>query len=610
MKDKHDKLLYIGKSKNINSRVRSYFRNNKELTPRISLMVRQVYDIEFIVTDSETEALTLESNLIKTHQPYFNVLLKDDKKYPYLCITWSEDYPRVFITRKRRQRHPKDRYYGPYVDVTFLRQTLFTIKKVFLVRQRPRPLYKDRPCLNYSIKRCPGVCQQLITSSEYQATIQKVAMIFQGRTEELKNILIDQMEKYSNSLEFELAASTRDQINGLTKLTQSQKMIVPDSSVSRDVIGISSDKNISCIQIFQMRGGKLVGRIGYVYDSVNLTNDIIIQKVIEEHFSQLDSVEIPSEILLQQPIPQNYYIQQWLSDLKGTQVKLSTPKRQQKANFVELVKRNAELEHKRIKLGKEKNSLELEDLAQVLDLGFAPRRIEGYDISHISGTDTVGSQVVFIEGIPAKQHYRKYSIKSSSITSGHSDDYMALAELMRRRFRRWSIYKSEGMDFSTLRNKKSSTLDPLLVSDWPDLIMIDGGKGQLRAALEALRELGLDSEVNICSLAKKKEEVFVPELITPLETDKDQKALHLLRRLRDEAHRYALNFHRQKRSKNMRRSRLSDIPGVGPKRITLLLDHFKSVHAIELASLQEISSIHGLGHDIAKTVWNHFHSEE
>ncbi len=608
MKDKLDNMLYIGKSKKLKSRVRSYFTNKNDLTPRISLMLRQVYDIEFIVTDSDAEALTLESNLIKSHQPYFNILLKDDKKYPYLCITWSEDYPRLFITRRRRRRNPKDRYYGPFVDVNLLRQTLFTIKKLFPLRQRPIPLYKNRTCLNYSINRCPGVCQSLISSQDYHKTIKKVSMIFQGRTDDLRELLTDQMNKYSETLDFELAASIRDQIKGLGGLDQSQKMIIPDSSVNRDVIGISSDENISCIQIFQMRGGKLVGRLGFVYDSINLTEDLIVQKVIEEHFSQLEPVEIPSQILLQLSIPQHNHFQEWLSELKGHQVKLITPKRLQKASLVDLVKKNAEIERKRIKLGKEKNLLELEDLTQVLELPFAPRRIEGYDISHIQGTDVVGSQVVFIEGIPAKQHYRKYSIKSSSISSGHSDDYMALAELMRRRFRRWSLYKSEGLNLSSLRNKKSSTLDPLLISDWPDLIMIDGGKGQLHAAREALRELGIDSEVNICSLAKKNEEIFVPGLSSPLETDKDQMALHLLRRLRDEAHRFALSFHRQKRSKKMTRSRLSEIPGVGPKRITLLLDHFNSVQAIELASLKEISSIHGLGKDTAETIWNYFHS--
>ncbi len=608
MRDKDYNLLYIGKSKSLRSRVRSYFNLTSDLSPRILLMVRQVYDIECIITDSDSEALNLESNLIKEHQPYFNILLKDDKKYPYLCITWSEKYPRIYITRKRRTRNKKDRYYGPYVDVTSLRTTLSIIKKYFPLRQRAIPLYKDRTCLNYSINRCPGVCQQLIAPEDYHNTISKVAMIFQGRPEELLDILRSQMEDYSNRLEYEKAALIRDQLKGIEQISQSQKVTIPDSSVSRDVIGFSSENNIYCIQLFQMRAGKLVGRLGFVYDISSLSDQLVIQKVIEEYYSNLDSLEIPPEILLPLDISNIALIQEWLSEIRGSLVKIITPKRNQKADLVGMVTKNARIELERIKEGQARNIQELEDLAEVLDLPTRPKRIEGYDISHIQGTNVVGSQVVFINGIPAKQHYRRYSIKSSSIFSGHSDDFMSITEVIRRRFRRWSRYKKEGLDLTRLKTTNLSSLDPILISDWPDLVMIDGGKGQLKAAIEALRELDLDTDINICSLAKRNEEIYIPGNHESLSTDKDQIGLLLLRRLRDEAHRFALSFHRQKRTLSMKRSQLIDIPGVGPKRIKLLLSHFKSVQAIQLATVDNIASIPGLGIDTANTIWNYFHS--
>ena len=608
-KDKLDNLLYIGKSKNIKSRVRSYFRKNNDLTARISLMIRQIYEIEFIITDSETEALTLESNLIKVHQPYFNILLKDDKKYPYVCITWSDSYPRIFITRKRRQRSDKDRYYGPYVDVTLLRNTLTLIKRLFPLRQRPVPLYKDRTCLNYSIGRCPGVCQSIISEDDYKKTITTVAMIFQGRTDELEKRLESQMIEYSNQQLFEKAGLIRDQIKGLKQLAVRQKMINPDSSINRDVIAMDSNDSICSIQIFQIRAGKIVGRLGYNTDSSNLKEETILQKIIEDHYSNLDSVEIPPQILIELEIPQLKYIEDWLSELRKHTVKLKVPKRSSNSKLINLVKKNASFELNRILKGKERINLEIEDLTNILSLDQCPKRIEGYDISHIQGSDAVGSQVVFIDGIPAKQHYRKYNIKDSSVYTGHSDDYKSLEEVIRRRFRRWAEYKNQGIDLHNIKNSRKSSLNPILISDWPDLIMIDGGKGQLSSVMEVLREINLDSDINVCSLAKKNEDIFLPGLDTPLYTEKDQFGLLLLRRLRDEAHRYALFSHRSKRSSNSKRSQLLAIPGVGSKKIKLLLAHFNSIQAIQLATIEQISEVSGFGKLTANKVWQYFHPD-
>ena len=613
MRDGEDRVLYIGKAKVLRNRVRSYFQSGSGHghSPRIRLMVRQVCEIEFIVTDSEAEALALESNLIKQNQPHFNVLLKDDKKYPYLCITWSEAYPRIFITRRRRFRSPLDRFYGPYVDVGLLRRTLSLVKRVFPLRQRPQPLYKDRTCLNFDIGRCPGVCQQKISSEAYHQTLRQVAMVFQGRNDELLDLLSAQMERYAERLDFESAARVRDQIQGLDTLTADQKMSIGDSSVSRDVIAMASNDRVAAVQLFQMRAGKLVGRLGYMADAAG-TGDLgrILQTVIEEHYSQVEGVEIPPELVLQHPLPKQALIADWLGEQRGRKVRLVVPQRQQKADLIELVVRNASYELERAQRSSEQNLLATEDLAQLLDLPAPPRRIEGYDISHIQGSDAVASQVVFIDGLPAKQHYRKYKIQSSTIRSGHSDDFMAMAEIMRRRFRRWATAKAEGADLAALRQNCESALHTGGMGDWPDVVMIDGGKGQLSAVMEALRELDLHEELVVCSLAKQREEVFLPGAREPLDSEPDQLGVQLLRRLRDEAHRFAVSFHRQQRGERMKRSRLSDIAGLGPRRVRELLAHFRSIDAIQLATVEQIAAAPGMGPALAGAVWDYFHPHD
>ena len=605
-KDIDNNLLYIGKSKKLRSRVSSYFNNYSDLTPRLSLMVRQITEIEIIVTDSEYEALNLESNLIKTNKPYFNILLKDDKKYPYLCITWSEKYPRIFITRRRRNRNNLDRYYGPYVDVGLLRRTLFTIKKIFPLRQRPRPVYKDRTCLNYSIGRCPGVCQEVISSDDYKKIMKQVSMIFQGRNDDLEIFLQKKMLQFSNDLDYENAAKIRDQISGLKLLTESQKISIPDSSINRDIFGIVSEKNVASIQIFQMRSGKLIGRIGYSQKLNNEDENLILQKILEEHYMNVEPVEIPSEILIQYNLPKQATIEDWLTELRKKKVKILIPKRNKKHETVEMVLKNAKLELDRILNGIQDNESSIEDLAQILELSEQPKRIEGYDISHIQGSDPVASQVVFIDGIPSKQHYRKYKIKDPNVVLGHSDDFASIYEVIHRRFKKWSRFKKSGGDFSILNDKTNSKLDNELLSDWPDLIMIDGGKGQLNSAIKALKDLNLEEEVTICSLAKKNEEIFIPGFTKSLDTDENQKGVLLLRRVRDEAHRFALSFHRDKRSKRMNRSQLSQISGLGPSRIRELLEHFKSIDAIRIASKEDLSKVKGLGKNSVNDIYEYF----
>ncbi|TAG98450.1 MAG: excinuclease ABC subunit UvrC [Oscillatoriales cyanobacterium] len=640
MRDESDRILYIGKSKKLRNRVRSYFRESQNLSHRIAMMVQQVREIEFIATDTEAEALALEANLVKQHQPHFNVLLKDDKKYPYLCITWSEEYPRIFITRKRRAGNAKDRYYGPYVDTGALRSTLHLIKRIFPLRQRPQPLFKDRPCLNYDIGRCVGVCQGLISVEDYHKIIQKVAMIFQGRTQELLDILEPQMEEAAENLNFELAARIRDQINGLQSLNSGQKVSLPNDTVSRDAIALAADSQHACIQLFQIRAGQLVGRLGFMAEippqpplakggqelsesflkeeqnlsQPSLTSPpyqggerggveagAILQRVLEEHYQNVESVEIPSEISVQYELPEAEILADWLSNRKGRKVTILTPQRQSKAELIEMVERNAEYELARMQRLSDRNSQAMQDLAEILDLPEVPHRIEGYDISHIQGSDAVASRVVFIDGLPANQHYRHYKIKNPEIKSGHSDDFASLAEVLGRRFRGKKEEGSSATDCVTDLTDRGNIVDK------PDLIMIDGGKGQLSAVVAVLREMNLLEELRVVSLAKQREEIFLPGESLPLPTDAEQPGVQLLRRVRDEAHRFAVSFHRDQRSGRMKRSRLDEISGLGHHRQKQLLAHFRSIDYLRLATPEQLAEVSGIGPRLAQQIYDYFH---
>ncbi|MBW4571758.1 MAG: excinuclease ABC subunit UvrC [Tolypothrix carrinoi HA7290-LM1] len=591
MRDGSDRIIYIGKSRKLRSRVRSYFRDSQKLSERIATMVKQVTEIEFIVTDTEAEALALEANLIKQHQPYFNVLLKDDKKYPYVCITWSEEYPRIFITRKRKSGNEKDKFYGPYTDSHLLREILRISKRIFALKQRPQPLFKDRPCLNYDLGRCPGVCQKLISPEEYRKTVQKVAMVFQGRSQELIDILTQQMQKSAEALNFESAARIRDQIAGLKSLNANQKVALPDDTVSRDAIALAGNDKHACIQLFQIRAGQLVGRLGFVADT-HAEPGAILQRVLEEHYQTADAVEIPAEILVQHELPDAEILADVLTQRKQRKVTILAPQRQTKAELIEMVERNAQFELQRMQKLGDRNHQAMQDLAAILDLPDLPHRIEGYDISHIQGSNAVASQVVFIDGISANQHYRHYKIKNPTVTAGHSDDFASLAEVIQRRFRKYAE------DPELLRQGNP---------DFPDLIMIDGGKGQLSSVVAVLQEMNLLEDLRVVSLAKQREEIFLPGESAPLQTEAEQPGVQLLRRLRDEAHRFAVSFHRQQRSDKLRRSRLDEIPGLGHHRQKQLLGHFRSVDYIRQATPAQLAEVAGIGPRLAQEIYDYFH---
>jgi excinuclease ABC subunit C len=602
MRDATDRILYIGKSKKLRSRVRSYFREGNHHTPRITMMVRQVAEIELIITDTEAEALALEANLIKKHQPHFNVLLKDDKKYPYILITWSEDYPRILLTRNRRIGKGKDKYYGPYTDANLLRNVLYTIKRTFPLRQRPQPLFKDRPCLNYDIGRCPGVCQNMIAPSDYHQTVEKVAMIFQGRTGELIDTLTAQMQQAAENLDFEQAGLIRDRLHNLTALNAEQKVALPNDTISRDAIALAADRQTACVQLFQIRAGKLIGRLGFTAQVQSLTADAadepspadlgaILQSVLEAHYQYADSVEIPSEILVQYPLPDGEILASYLSDRKGRKVTLINPQRQLKAELIEMVEKNAIHELTRLQRQSERNLTSLQDLAEILSLPEIPRRIEGFDISHIQGSNAVASQVVFIDGLPAKQHYRHYKIQNPEITIGHSDDYASHAEIARRRFRKYA----GGLNTDD--------------ADFPSVVLIDGGKGQLSAVMNVLEDLDLADKMAIISLAKQREEIFLPGESLPLPTEAEQPGVQLLRRVRDESHRFAITFHRQQRSQKQTRSYLDDIAGLGSHRQKQLLAHFHSIDYIRAASVEDLAKAPGIGAQTASEIYSYFHPQ-
>ncbi|MGB7247858.1 MAG: excinuclease ABC subunit UvrC, partial [Phormidesmis sp.] len=433
---------------------------------------------------------------------------------------------------------------------------------------------------------------QMITPEDYHKIVQRVAMVFQGRSHELIDILTAQMEKAAEALDFEKAAIIRDQLKGLETLSANQKVALPDDTISRDAIALFADEEHACVQLFQIRAGRLVGRLGFVADAQSGTPGEIFQRVLEEHYRLVDPVEIPAEILVQHPLPESDMLAEFLTVQKGRKVNIEMPQRQMKAELIEMVERNAQYELARTQRFADRNNQAMQDLAELADLPGPPKRIEGYDISHIQGSDAVASQVVFVDGLPAKQHYRTYKIKNPTVTSGHSDDFASMAEVIRRRFRRYAE-------------------DPLLQRvgnpDWPDLVMIDGGKGQLSAVVAELEDMNLLSELRVVSLAKRREEVFLPGEKQPLQTQPDQPGVQLLRRLRDEAHRFAVSFHRKKRMNRMRRSRLEDIPGLGHQRRKQLLAAFRSIDYIREASPKQLATVDGIGPQLAQQIYDYFH---
>ena len=578
-KDREGSVIYVGKAVDLKSRVRSYFGAPSNLPSKIQRLVSNIQDLEFVITSSEQEALILECDTIKRYAPKFNASLKDNKTFPYLKIDIREDWPGVYITR----RIQKDgaRYFGPFASPGSVRKTLRLIKKIFPYRSCSKRIDgKDkRPCLDYYIHQCLGPCIGAVDKDEYREVINQVILFLQGKQELILRELNAKMKAAAQQLQFERAALLRDQIDAIEKVIEGQRIAVTLQG-EKDVIGLAQDETLAYVELFSIRNNKLIGQDHFIMEGTQGESlGQIMTSFVKQYYAAASYV--PSLILLQHPVDEPAVLAQWLSHQRGSKVELQVPRRGAKKKLVETVAENAArgLELAQLKeMRAEVISSGLQELKNKLRLPKMPRRIECYDVSNIQGTLAVGSMVVLEKGWPKPAHYRRFRIKTVS----GADDYAMIQETLRRRFKRglagegaWGIV--------------------------PDLILIDGGRGQLNAALKVRQELELDS-IPMASLAKEREEVFIPGEPGPVHIPKDSPALHILQRARDEAHRFAISYHQKLRRKGFITSALDNIPGIGPKRKKALLKKFGSVEAIKEAPLQELSQTEGITLALAKKV--------
>jgi excinuclease ABC subunit C len=579
LKDSGGNVLYVGKAANLRSRVRSYFGTPYSLSPKLQRMANKVRDIDFIITDSEQEAIILECNLIKGHRPRYNVRLKDDKSYPYLKVSIGEEWPQVYITR--RFDDDGSRYFGPFASAGSLRKTLDLVRKLFPYRSCNRNITGNdaRPCLEYHIHRCVAPCIGAVTKEEYSEVIRQVILFLEGRGEQVLCELRREMAQAAEGLQFERAALIRNQIQAVQRVMESQK-VVSASGGDRDVLALARGQDEACVQVFFVRGGKVIGREHFILEGAQ---DEVPGQIMASFLQQFyDSAPyIPPQLLLQVEPDDMPLIQGWLEGKRGSKVGLYMPQRGERKRLVDMVAENARqaLELFKAKRLSDSGKLiaALEELWVELHLPRLPQRMECYDISDIQGTAAVGSMVVFEGGRPKPAHYRRFRIKSIS----QIDDYAMIQEMLRRRFRRQSEEGSWGII--------------------PDLVLIDGGRGHLNSALGVLQELELDS-IPVAAIAKEKEEVFIPHMAEALTLPRNSQALFLLQRIRDEAHRFAISYHQRLRRKKALASQLDGIPGIGPKRKRMLLRQFGSLKGIREAPLEDLASAPGMTKKLAERV--------
>jgi excinuclease ABC subunit C len=588
-KNEQGNVLYVGKAANLSNRVRSYFMEHKNLPSKIQRLMSKISDLEFIVTNSEQEALILECSLIKKYRPRYNVRLKDDKTFPYLKINITEDWPGVYVTR----RFQKDgaRYFGPFASAGSVRKTLRLIKKIFPFRSCTKTITgrDKKPCLEYHIHRCLGPCIGAVTREEYHEMINQVIQFLEGKQELVLRQLNQKMMEASHRFQFEKAALLRDQIRAIEKMIEAQKIAVTLKG-EQDVIALAQDKGLACVEIFFIRNNKLVGHDHFIMENIyDETPNEIITSFVKQYYASASY--IPPLILLRNTVNESATLTEWLKGQRGNSVKLQVPERGAKKQLMNMTIENA---NKELQLAKAREmNLEtitssLQQLKDKLCLPRIPLRIECYDISDIQGALAVGSMIVLEKGMPKPTHYRRFKIKT--ITG--ADDYAMIQEVLRRRFRR--TVSITGKENEPLSQKDSWAIIP-------DLILIDGGKGQLNAAVNAIRELEVHS-VPVASIAKENEDVFIPGRSEPLDIPKDSPALHTLQRARDEAHRFAVSYHQKLRRKKGIASLLDNIPGIGPKRKKALIIKFRSVKGIKEASLEELSQTKSMTLALAKKV--------
>ena len=639
MKDGQGTILYVGKAISLYNRVRSYFQESTDLSPKNRSMVAKVEDIEFVVVKNEVEALVLESNYIKEYRPKYNVLMRDDKSYPYIKVSLTEDFPRVY--RVRSFHHDGNRYFGPYTNSGAVDATLDLLNKLFAFRtcrydastwappaqgEPPegwRQKLLPRPCTQYYIHRCIAPCVAYATREEYDAVIKQVILFLEGKHDEVVKSLQEKMQAAAENLNFEEAARMRDRIQAVERVLEKQRIISTEGQDDQDVIAFASGEDETCVMVFFFRNGKLIGREFFILQG---TRDSSPGEVMASFLQQFyeSSPHIPPELVVEVEPDDRAVIQSWLREKRKGLVTITAPKRGDKLRLIEMVKQNARevLEQQRIKwlTDSQKTQLALEELQEALNLAAPPQRIECYDISNTQGTNSVGAMVVFEAGRPKPSEYRRFKIK----TVEGPNDFASHQEVLRRRFRSvakhtTTVSADVDVDAGGLSNVQftessgeherhdhsasdGTPTDAQLQHDWalPDLIIIDGGKGQLSAAMEVLQELQID--IPTVGLAKENEEIFIPGSPDPIILPRSSQGLYMVQRIRDEAHRFGITYHRKLRSDRTFKSVLDEIPGIGPKRKQALMKHFGSVRAMGAASVEDLAALDGMTRDAAEKV--------
>ena len=574
-RDKYQRIIYVGKAINLRNRVRSYVQQDVNRSVKVTAMMRRAWDVETIQTKTEMEALILEATLIKEHHPKYNIMLRDDKTYPYVKVTVQEAYPRLFMTRRLERDGAK--YFGPFTDVTAVHHVLRILRSYYPLRTC-KSMKVERPCLQYHMHYCEGPCMNYVMVESYRRYIDDIVALFEGKQVQVIQEITSKMEQASEDLEFELAAKYRDDLLSIQKVQEKQRMVTQRGDM--DVLGMAIDGPMACIQLFFIRSGRLLGRENYFVQHEGDSPELVMTEFIKQYYG--GSTFIPKELLLPMDSVDRELFSEWFSSMKGQQVEVSVPQRGYKKDLINMAEENAQnflAERRRQwQYTIDKSGGAVKKLAEVLDLPRLPERMECYDISHMQGAETVASMVVFEGGKPAKREYRRFKLKT---VQGKPDDFASMAEIMERRY----------------GNEK----------DWPmpDLIIIDGGKGQLNAALPVIRAMGV-TDVPVISLAKRIEEVFVEGESESIILEHHTPELQLLQHIRDEAHRFAITYHRRLRGKRNLESVLDHIEGIGPKRRKALYKHFGNLDAMRVAELEELESVEGMNKKAALAVYEFF----
>lgn len=585
MKDENDKIIYVGKAISLKNRVRQYFQSSKNHSSKVKSMVKNIKSFEYIITDSELEALILECNLIKKYRPKYNVLLRDDKTYPYIKVTVNEDYPRVL--KVRRVLKDKAKYFGPYTNVEAVNDTLDVIRNIYPIRTCNIDIdraikNKMRPCLNYHIKRCIGPCTGHVSKVEYNKMIEEILLFLSGKEEKLIEILKEKMNKCSMEFNFEEAAIYRDKILNLQEMMQKQKIDVSTDNVNQDIIAMAYNDEEACVQSFFIRHGKVVGREHFILEGTkDSSKEAILSSFVKQFYMKAEY--IPKEIIIESEIEDQVVLEEWLSNIKGQKVFIRIPQKGDKKSLIAMVKKNAmEYLEKFSSLNKrkyEKSEGALIELAEVIGLEEAPRRIESYDISNIQGVDSIGAMVVFTNGLKDKKEYRRYKIK----TVEGPNDYDSMAEILERRLQK---------------------------GDFPDLILLDGGKGQVSAVQKVFDKYNIDIPLWGMYKDDRHRTKGLICATKEIELDRTSNLYRFVASIQEEVHNYAISYHRSLRNKSLTKSTLDDISGVGEKRKKALLSHFKNIEEIKNASIEELSEIDGLNKRVAQNIYDYFRKGE